>query len=312
MNKELEWTGERYVPQLKGNIALEHLHRYAFASEYVKGKVILDIASGEGYGSTMLSYGADYVYGIDIDVKSVEHAKQKYKSKNVEYKVGSCTDIPLHDSSVDIVVSFETIEHITDHDQMMSEVRRVLKPGGKLIISSPDKNLQLVPESENPFHWKELTPEELEALLKKYFNNVVLMGQKVQFGSVIASLKCNTLLRGTYTSKDILKNISYCRGVNLPRYIIGICSDLQISDTHSSLMEGDIIWSEEFQKNKKDSYESEIAIKNNQLVILSLREKINRIEASRSWKITAPLRYVFNCIIFIFQKIKNYKNDQTN
>jgi len=62
----LEWTGERYVPQMRGTIALEHLHRYAFASEYVQGLDVLDIASGEGYGSEMLSRTARHVYGVDI------------------------------------------------------------------------------------------------------------------------------------------------------------------------------------------------------------------------------------------------------
>jgi ubiquinone/menaquinone biosynthesis C-methylase UbiE len=126
---ELEWTGERYVPQIRGTIALEHLHRYAFASEHVAGKVVLDMASGEGYGSEMLSRTAKHVYGVDIDEASVKHAQQNYKAENLEYHLGSCTEIPLPDASVDVVVSFETIEHITDHESMMREVKRVLRPG---------------------------------------------------------------------------------------------------------------------------------------------------------------------------------------
>ena len=102
----LPFTGERYVPELRGTIALEHLHRYAYACQFVEDKVVLDIACGEGYGSEMLARTAQKVYGVDIDKVTVAHAKHKYKSKNLKFIEGSCEKIPLDDHCVDVVVSF--------------------------------------------------------------------------------------------------------------------------------------------------------------------------------------------------------------
>ena len=112
--KDLPWTGERYVPQVSGNIALEHLHRYAFASGLSEGKRVLDIACGEGYGSEMLSRNAKSVVGVDIDPATVAHAMTKYRSPKMKFIEGACEKIPLPDKSVDLVVSFETLEHIDE------------------------------------------------------------------------------------------------------------------------------------------------------------------------------------------------------
>jgi ubiquinone/menaquinone biosynthesis C-methylase UbiE len=135
----LDFTGERFVPEARGNIELEHLHRYLQACEIAAGKVVLDIASGEGYGSAMLANRAGRVFGVDNSLEAVEHARNRYKKENLEFMAGHCAAIPLPDKSVDLVVSFETIEHHDKHHQMMREIKRVLRPAGALLISSPDK-----------------------------------------------------------------------------------------------------------------------------------------------------------------------------
>ncbi len=128
---ELPWTGERLVPYHTGDTAIEHLHRYAFAREYVYGKNVLDIACGEGYGSHLLSNVAASVIGVDISADVVAHARRKYgEGDRVTFREGSCAAIPLPDTSVDAVVSFETLEHIAEHEVMLGEVKRVLRPGG--------------------------------------------------------------------------------------------------------------------------------------------------------------------------------------
>ncbi|MGA2843262.1 MAG: methyltransferase domain-containing protein, partial [Steroidobacteraceae bacterium] len=182
----LVFTGERFHPEISGNIELEHMHRYIYALAYAEGKTILDIASGEGYGAALLASRAVFVTGVDIAEDAVAHAREKYHLPNLEFRVGSCSKIPLGDGAVDFVVSFETIEHHAEHEQMLSEIKRVLKPGGMVLVSSPDKAIYTDKRDyHNPFHVKELYRDEFEALFRRHFENVGCFGQKVMFGSGI-------------------------------------------------------------------------------------------------------------------------------
>ena len=175
---ELSFTGERYTPETSGQVQLEHLHRYAIAKELVVGKKVLDIACGEGYGSSILSTSAKKVTGVDISEYAIKHAKSKYKKKNLEFLLGSCSSIPLDDNSVDIVVSFETIEHHDQHEAMMAEIVRVMTAKGLLIISSPNKlEYSDIPAYSNPYHVKELYREELIKLLGNYFSTKLIGGE---------------------------------------------------------------------------------------------------------------------------------------
>lgn len=284
--RELNWTGERYVPKIRGTIALEHLHRYAFASEYVQGKVVLDIASGEGYGSEMLSRTAKRVYGVDIDEASVKHAQQNYKAENLEYYLGSCTVIPLSNASVDIVVSFETIEHINDHAKMMQEVKRVLRPGGTLLISSPEKSVyDEINHKPNPFHLKELSQTDFRELLGRHFKHTAFLGQRVLHGSALVGADGKASVARTYDFSSLPKKIVSERGLSNPVYIVAICSDKPLKDTSGSLCEQNI-WENEFcveqlQKVRllTDEKESLAKIKSEKEgVIVSLNEQIGSLE----------------------------------
>lgn len=167
----MECTGERYLPEFDGDWTLEHLHRYLLACELAADKIVLDIACGDGYGAAMLARHAAQVTGVDIDTPTVERARGKYVADNLRFLQGSATDIPLDDDSVDLVVSFETIEHLMEQDRMLYEIRRVLRPEGFLLISSPDKyEYSDVPGYHNEFHLKELYRQEFEALLQKHFS----------------------------------------------------------------------------------------------------------------------------------------------
>ncbi len=123
----LAMTGERFIPGMTGIIELEHLHRYALAMTLSKGKRVLDAASGEGYGSNLLASVAESVTGIDISFEAIGHAKQRYSAKNLEFRQGNCANLPIDDCSIDLVVSFETIEHHDQHEEMMREFVRVLR-----------------------------------------------------------------------------------------------------------------------------------------------------------------------------------------
>ena len=187
--ESLPWTGERYVPGVIGDIELEHLHRYYVARELATGKDVLDIASGEGYGSAILAEVALQVVGVDASEEAIHYAAKRYQRSNVQFKQGVCSHIPLPDSSIDLIVSFETIEHHDEHHEMMREFVRVLRPDGVVIISSPDKaEYSDKPHFDNSFHVKELYFEEFQDLLSNYFKYTQFYGQRVRYGSCIGPL----------------------------------------------------------------------------------------------------------------------------
>lgn len=231
-------TGERFIPGTNGPIELEHMHRYWLASQFTSGKTVLDIACGEGYGSHILSLNAEQVTGVDISQETIDHASNRYQMDNLVYKVGSCASIPLHDSSIDVVVSFETIEHHEQHDEMMKEIKRVLKPSGLAIVSSPEKYAYSdLRNYQNPFHVKELYKEDFESLLAKYFKHWQLYTQRLTIGSLIS--KSGNL---STPSQHIISNDNRIVGNDsiLPWYLIAFASDSEVDISCNSILESDI------------------------------------------------------------------------
>ncbi|MDH6159389.1 MULTISPECIES: glycosyltransferase [unclassified Janthinobacterium] len=185
----MQFTGERFIPTEEGKIQLEHYHRYAVVRDMVVGKRVLDVASGEGYGASMLADVALAVTGVDISRDAVQHAAATYVKSNLSYLEGSATALSFADASFDVVVSFETIEHLAGQSEMVSELRRVLRPEGILIISSPNRPVYSEESGEhNEFHVKELDFAEFDALLKVQFPAVRYLGQRMLMGSVIQPL----------------------------------------------------------------------------------------------------------------------------
>ena len=233
--RDLPFTGERYVPEIHGNIELEHLHRYLFAGQAVAGKTVLDIASGEGYGSAILAQTAHKVTGVDISPEAVQHACKKYMAENLIFAVGSCSAIPLKNNSIDVVVSFETIEHHDDHQGMMIEIKRVLIPGGVLIISSPDKlEYSDKPAYKNQFHVKELYRDEFKTLLSANFKHHVIYGQRVVYGSAILSENGTSAVTSYHLVGEELSTVS---GVPDAVYLVAVASDYILPTTMSGIFE---------------------------------------------------------------------------
>ncbi|GAB3693579.1 hypothetical protein GCM10027592_13570 [Spirosoma flavus] len=219
----MEFTGERYLPELSGEIACEHLNRYYFVTNQLdlKNKKVLDIASGEGYGSNLIAQFADQVYGVDISAEAIEHAQKKYKRKNLTFTKGDATLIPLQNESVDIVISFETIEHIDKHQEMIDEIKRVLKKDGLLVISSPDK-LHYSDEiiHVNHFHVKELYGNEFKSLINKNFKNSIFFSQNIFVGSVISLDDESEKYK-----KPLIINKNGESKMFEPKYNLAICTD---------------------------------------------------------------------------------------
>ena len=181
-----KYTGERLETTIYNRNTLEHLHRYAVALEFAKGKRVLDIACGEGYGSKLLADIALEVIGVDINEKTIIDASEKYKKGNLRFLTGAADNIPLESKYFDVVVSFETIEHHDRHDEMMQEIKRVLKNDGLFIISSPDKlNYSDKRNYVNQFHVKEMYEDEFKSLMQKYFSFTTYFYQKVLYGSIL-------------------------------------------------------------------------------------------------------------------------------
>lgn len=196
-----EFTGERFLPGHRGEIAYEHWHRYAFARRFVEGRRVLDAACGEGYGTALLGTVAASAIGLDIDMASVDRATSLYaQGKRIRFIASSCTGLPLPSASIDVVVSFETIEHLDAGDQlaMLSEFARVLTPEGFLIMSSPNKRLYSDERQYvNPYHLHELYRDDLARLLGARFPAQLWHHQRLSFWSAIwAEREAGALLGG--------------------------------------------------------------------------------------------------------------------
>jgi SAM-dependent methyltransferase len=182
----LATTGERLMTENRSHNVPEHLHRYALACGLARGIDTLDIACGEGYGTNLLASHAASVVGVDVSADAIAHASHKYKRSGLRFLHGSATAIPLPDASVDLVVSFETLEHLHEHDQMLAEIRRVLRPGGRLIMSSPDKRFYTdATGHKNQYHLRELYCEEFRTLIDRHFPHSQMMFQRIGYGSII-------------------------------------------------------------------------------------------------------------------------------
>ncbi len=187
----MKFTGERYIPVVSGAIRHEHLHRYAWCVPLALGKDVLDIACGEGYGSAMLARSAKSVCGVDIAEEAVDHARKTYGAiSGLSFLVGDAAAIPMLDASVDLIVSYETIEHHDRHFEMLAEIRRVLRPDGILVISSPNRPIYSEAEGQhNEFHVKELDFDEFDRVIRSQFPATAYFGQRLATGSSIYSLK---------------------------------------------------------------------------------------------------------------------------
>lgn len=164
---ELPLTGERTIPGLDVENYWFRRHEvvYLRLAPLCADREVLEAGFGEGYGANLLAGVARRVIGVDYDESAVAHVRARYPKVQAHH--GNLAELPLADASVDVVVNFQVIEHLWDQSQFVAECLRVLRPGGTLLMSTPNR-VTFTPGSDtpiNPFHTRELNAAELTELL---------------------------------------------------------------------------------------------------------------------------------------------------
>lgn len=237
--EKLPFTGERYVSGHEGPTQHAHHHRYLFALPFCTGKSVLDVACGEGYGASLLASVARSVLGVDADEAIVEFANQNYASSQLRFLQGMAQQLPVDDGSIDVVVSFETIEHFSEHEEFMSEIRRVLKPAGLLVISSPNRPIYSDKSKySNPFHERELDLDEFETLLRSSFRHVKLLAQRQICGSYILPPHSEILPVDVYSTEDS-RTYEFADSFASPQYFVAVASDGDLQPIAASVLSSD-------------------------------------------------------------------------
>jgi hypothetical protein len=187
----LPFTGERYTPECAREIASEHWHRYAFARPLAAGRRVLDAACGEGYGSALIAAAGGEVLGLDIGADVVAHARERYEGvAGLRFERADATRLDaLADASFDLILSYETLEHVHEQERLLDGFARLLAPGGLLLVSTPDRRTYTdLTGQVNPHHVRELYRDEFEALLAARFPARRLYAQRSLFQSALWAL----------------------------------------------------------------------------------------------------------------------------
>jgi SAM-dependent methyltransferase len=237
----LEFTGERYTPDVADKIQHEHFHRYLAALQLCAGKDVVDLGCGEGYGTALIGTLAASVIGIDASAETIEHARASHGSSSVRFMTADATVTTLPSDSADIVVSFETIEHLEDHDGFMAEVVRLLRANGLLLLSTPDRSRYLRGSDPNPYHLRELNGDELRSLLEHSFAAVQIGGQRSDSASTI-DFHSNAGRTSTYFDRRSAESFEEASELRSPLYLIAIAGHGELPDiAPSTLFDGEYL-----------------------------------------------------------------------
>ena len=171
-------TGERTLPDVpeENYWYRRHLAVYEWVAARTAGLRVVDLASGEGYGSTVLARAAASVVGIEPNPEAWAHAQRRYAGGNLRFRRDLAETFV---ERCDAVAFLQTIEHVRDPDAVLAHVRGQLAPGGVAYVSTPNV-LTLAPpgaaRSDNPWHLREYDPEGFRALCARHFASVELVG----------------------------------------------------------------------------------------------------------------------------------------
>ena len=206
----LRWTGEQILPTIKDAATVyQHVHRYVYASEFVKGKRVLDLMAGEGDGSSILAQTAASVVGIIADEATARYAREKHTKSSVTFIVGSI-NLQVPDNSFDAIVCFDASEAKFDGTSIPAIKERLLKPDGLFILSSENEH-------------------ELRQQLTAHFKRVQVFGQRIYANSSIWPMEpgSDTAVREVVMARDANDDFrTIASGQRSALSFIAVASDL--------------------------------------------------------------------------------------
>ena len=269
-------------------IAAEHQARYRWAAAAADGKEVLDAGCGAGYGSAILAdAGAARVVGLDNDTAAVTKAASLYGDRDlVEFLEGDLHELPFEDSSFDLVVCFEAIEHLERQETALDELRRVLDDDGHLLLSSPNR-YEFPPG--NPHHVHEYTPEELERVLAERFQWVELWRQHTW----LASLLIDDIAAAAGPEREVETSVRKLSALEpgSELYTLAIAGNSPLSGLRGSTLLCEpveikkLVMTElELRRQLKDSIADAASARQ------ELADTITGFEGSFSWRVTKPFR----------------------
>jgi len=302
--QKLRDTGERLIPE--GHMQTltygEHISRYKAVLELCRGKSVADIASGTGYGSKMIAQVASSVIGIDYSKEATEYAIENYSAKNLKYRALDATATDIKKSSIDVVISFETIEHLSDPKGFIKEVKRILTEDGVFIVSTPnDKEFM----EGNNFHTHEFDFKELDSLISSNFRKKEFYFQGTWFATGI--YRRSDFVRAG--NSEVISYKTFEQDANSAIYFIVLASNS--SKNLVKLQPNNVIadvWSTKLSlergnhtanllkanKDKISKYKKDLKSANKRISSMNRKysENTNSIETRIGCLILGPIRYI--------------------
>jgi ubiquinone/menaquinone biosynthesis C-methylase UbiE len=299
-------------------IDAEHRGRYWWAAQIAAEKDVLDVACGTGYGSEILSEAGANVTAVDVSESALVAVSARLRD-NATVLRGDIRDLPLSDNSFDLVVCWETIEHIQEGDRALAEIKRVLRPDGILLVSSP--NPRVYPPG-NDFHVHEYTPQELMTAVSAHFTNVAAYRQHPWLASAIESSAGQAEANMDFPSYLVNRISALERGSET--YGIALASDGGLPAMRELIVLGqgfEVKWFKEqlaatqralaLEEDRRDKATRQLhktavslldanqALARMPALEFRLKEAgearealLKEIEGSLSWRLTAPLRWL--------------------